>query len=113
MHAAFDRAAVQRLAESPRVGMEEAAPAVGGVAVGEFLLEDEADVLAPVGVIRAHRDLDCERHEARRAQLDVLADQAYRLEMRGESARSSSSSSSVVPTGSITIRTVRQLPVHA
>ena len=84
MDAALDLAAMERLAESPFVGMEESAPAVGGVAVGEFLLEHEAQILAPIGFVGADDDAQLERHVVRRPQLQVLADQPHRFEMVGD-----------------------------
>ena len=45
------------------VGMEEAEPAVGRVAVGELLLQLEAHVLGPEVRVGANGQLDVERHE--------------------------------------------------
>src|SRR6516225_1020833 len=44
----LDRAAMQRLTESPLVGVEEAVTAVRRPVVGELLLEHETNVLAPI-----------------------------------------------------------------
>ena len=81
---AFDPAAVQRLPEAPLVGVEEAAPAVAGPVVGEFLLEHETQVFAPDLGQRADDNADLQRHEPRRSQLDVLADQPHRFQVRGD-----------------------------
>ena len=64
--------------------------------------------------VGADDDADLERHEARRPQLDVLADQAHRFEVRGDVARAARPSSTVVPDRiDRSTRTVRQLPVQA
>src|SRR5712691_4672324 len=61
--------------------MEEARAAVRCVAVRQLLLQHKAQVSRPVGAAHAQRNQDSEWHVHRRADLQVLADQTYWLEV--------------------------------
>ena len=84
LHPPGDDARVQRRAEAPAVRVEQAGAAVEGEAVGDLGLDRRADVLGPDIRAQAEAQRNGHGHEARRADLQVLADQPHRLQMRGE-----------------------------
>src|SRR5262249_28726378 len=76
LHRRVEPAQVERLPEGEVGGVEEAARPVREQAIGERVPYRLDDIGAEVAVLRADLDLERHRHEAGRAQLDVVTGEA-------------------------------------